>query len=264
MKVINTNNLLIDIERTLNLLDYISALIEANAVHQELLDIPVLSTRYYITLHDLLLPIAIKEFDYSVPKAYLMPIISVYIHEQKIYAILKTKKTTEYLKFYREIYQVPAIDLTLDEKLLILTSIAIAHKIILTPNERNILRIIPNNLKTYVETALKFFEGVDQEKMMRLSLDNTRSLNMIELILWLNNGRDKEDIIEIRYTRGVSMKIFRLVYYDHEIDIKTFTSISSKFVTKILALVPSNVLNLIINNIKNTCNILNIFKILYS
>lgn len=264
MKVTNTNNLLIDIERTLNSLDYISALIETNTVRQELLEIPMLSTRYYITLHDLLLPIAIREFDYSIPKAYIMPIVSVYIHEQKVYAIIKTKKTNEYLKLYREIYQVPAIDLTLDEKLLILTSIAIAHKIILTPSERNILRIIPNNLRTYVETAIKFLENMIKEKTVKTLQDNTRSLNMVELILWLSNGREKEDIIEIYYTRGVSMRIFRIVYYDHEIDIKTYASTSSKFITKILALVPNNVLTYIINNVKNTCNILHVFKILSS
>ncbi|MEM1644271.1 MAG: hypothetical protein QXL96_00130 [Ignisphaera sp.] len=260
----NTNNLLIDVELALNLLDYISALIEANTVRQELLEIPVLSTRYYIALHDLLLPIAIKEFDYSIPKAYIMPIVSVYIHEQKVYAIIKTKKANEYLKLYREIYHVPAIDLTLDEKLLILTSIAIAHKIVLTPSERNILRIIPNNLRTYVETAIKFLESINKEKAIKMMQNNTRSLNMVELILWLNNGRGKEDINEIYYTRGVSMKIFRIVYYDHEIDIKTCTSASPKFITKILALVPNNVLTYIINNVKNTCSILHVFKILSS
>lgn len=253
----------IEIEKALTILDDASLLLRGLAIDQKYIQLPLINTRFYAVVHEVILPVLIRTHEASIPKAFLAPLASIYIHEQKIYAFLRASLFGDAPNIYYNTYRLPVIDLTADEKLLVLAAISIAYKIFLTPSERSILRIIPNNLKLYIETALRFFERTSNKLGSQLQpRQNNNSLSMVELVLWVNEFREG-DIVEVSYIKGVSMRIFRIVYHDYEVDVRSM-KISQKLASRIVTLLPSGVLASMLDNIEGFHKILSIFTLINS
>jgi hypothetical protein len=259
----NNNLNILDLENTLNLITNILSLLEYSIVQQSYVDPLIINARYYVVVHNVFLPIMIKEFESSIPKVYLTPTSSVYIHDQKIYAIFRTRYSIDYLNTSLDRIKIPIVDLTLDEKLLILASVSIAHRILLMPSEQGMLRIIPNNIKTYIEAALDILEKMELQKNFKKDLEGSRYINIIELVLWINNTIEN-DLIEVSYVKGLITEMFRILYRDYEIDLKSINKPTQRFLMKILSLLPTNVLIELVNNVKNVYRILQVFKVIYS
>ncbi|MEM1541535.1 MAG: hypothetical protein QW101_01680 [Ignisphaera sp.] len=242
-----------EVTRFLNILDSMNILISSYIVEQKILDLSSLNSRYYIALHDVLLPIAIKDREDGIPKVPLIPYTTIYIHEQKIYAVIKSYFL--YRKFSNNFWtHIPAIDLTSNENLLILVSSALAHKIVLSPSERNIVRIMPSNIRTYIDVALKIIENFNDKSLRELKIDDNQVLNIVEFILWLNESKD-DNLKEVRYLKGITMRIFKLIYNDHEIDLKSSTAFSPRFIARLISIIPSTVLLAIVNNVETAYRI---------
>jgi hypothetical protein len=262
MRVSNSINLL-DLENTINLVNDILTLLEFNIVKQSYVDPLIINARYYIAIHNVFLPMVIRESESSIPKVYLTPIASIYIHDQKVYAVFKLRYGVGGLSSSIDVIKVPIVDLTVNEKLLILASVAIAYKILSVPNERNILRILPNNIKTYVEIALDIFEENSYQYNIKTKLEEFRHLNLVELVLWINNINDNE-LTEVSYIKGLATNTIRILYRDYEVDFKILSRPSQKLLLKILTLLPMNVLNEVVNNVKNAYKILRVFRVVSS
>jgi hypothetical protein len=262
MRVSNSINLL-DLENTINLVNDILTLLEFNIVKQSYVDPLIINTRYYIAIHNVFLPMVIRESESSIPKVYLTPIASIYIHDQKVYAVFKLRYGVGGLSSSIDVIKVPIVDLTVNEKLLILASVAIAYKILSVPNERNILRILPNNIKTYVEIALDIFGENSYQYNIKTKLEEFRHLNLVELVLWINNINDNE-LTEVSYIKGLATNTIRILYRDYEVDFKILSRPSQKLLLKILTLLPMNVLNEVVNNVKNAYKILRVFRVVSS
>jgi hypothetical protein len=262
MRVSNSINLL-DLENTINLVNDILTLLEFNIVKQSYVDPLIINARYYIAIHNVFLPMVIKESESSIPKVYLTPIASIYIHDQKVYAVFKLRYGVGGLSSSIDVIKVPIVDLTVNEKLLILASVAIAYKILSVPNERNILRILPNNIKTYVEIALDIFGENSYQYNIKTKLEEFRHLNLVELVLWINNINDNE-LTEVSYIKGLATNTIRILYRDYEVDFKILSRPSQKLLLKILTLLPMNVLNEVVNNVKNAYKILRVFRVVSS
>jgi hypothetical protein len=262
MRVSNSINLL-DLENTINLVNDILTLLEFNIVKQSYVDPLIINARYYIAIHNVFLPMVIRESESSIPKVYLTPIASIYIHDQKVYAVFKLRYGVGGLSSSIDVIKVPIVDLTVNEKLLILASVAIAYKILSVPNERNILRILPNNIKTYVEIALDIFGENSYQYNIKTKLEEFRHLNLVELVLWINNINDNE-LTEVSYIKGLATNTIRILYRDYEVDFKILSRPSQKLLLKILTLLPMNVLNEVVNNVKNAYKILRVFRVVSS
>ncbi|MEM1915923.1 MAG: hypothetical protein QXI86_05340 [Ignisphaera sp.] len=242
-----------EITHFLNILDSMNTLISSYVVEHKILDLSSLNSRYYIALHDVLLPIAIKDSEDGIPKVPLIPYTTIYIHEQKIYAVIKSYFL--HRKFNHNFWtHIPAIDLTSNESLLILVSSALAHKIVLSPSERNIVRIMPSNIRTYIDVALKIIENFNNKSLGELKIDHRQVLNIIEFILWLNEPKD-DNLKEIRYLKGITMRVFKLIYNDYEIDLKSSTAFSPRFVAKLISIIPNTILLAIVNNVETAYRI---------
>ncbi|MCC6015924.1 MAG: hypothetical protein LM582_02655 [Desulfurococcaceae archaeon] len=262
MRVSNSINLL-DLENTINLVNDILTLLEFNIVKQSYVDPLIINARYYIAIHNVFLPMIIRESESSIPKVYLTPIASIYIHDQKVYAVFKLRYGVGGLSSSIDVIKVPIVDLTVNEKLLILASVAIAYKMLSVPNERNILRILPNNIKTYVEIALDIFRENSYQYNIKTKLGEFRHLNLVELVLWINNINDNE-LTEVSYIKGLATNTIRILYRDYEVDFKILSRPSQKLLLKILTLLPMNVLNEVVNNVKNAYKILRVFRVVSS
>jgi hypothetical protein len=262
MRVSNSINLL-DLENTINLVNDILTLLEFNIVKQSYVDPLIINARYYIAIHNVFLPMVIRESESSIPKVYLTPIASIYIHDQKVYAVFKLRYGVGGLSSSIDVIKVPIVDLTVNEKLLILASVAIAYKMLSVPNERNILRILPNNIKTYVEIALDIFGENSYQYNIKTKLEEFRHLNLVELVLWINNINDNE-LTEVSYIKGLATNTIRILYRDYEVDFKILSRPSQKLLLKILTLLPMNVLNEVVNNVKNAYKILRVFRVVSS
>ncbi|MCC6058544.1 MAG: hypothetical protein LM568_06480, partial [Desulfurococcaceae archaeon] len=232
MRVSNSINLL-DLENTINLVNDILTLLEFNIVKQSYVDPLIINARYYIAIHNVFLPMIIRESESSIPKVYLTPIASIYIHDQKVYAVFKLRYGVGGLSSSIDVIKVPIVDLTVNEKLLILASVAIAYKMLSVPNERNILRILPNNIKTYVEIALDIFGENSYQYNIKTKLGEFRHLNLVELVLWINNINDNE-LTEVSYIKGLATNTIRILYRDYEVDFKILSRPSQKLLLKIL------------------------------
>lgn len=242
-----------DVTHLLSVLDYMDTLLSSFTIEKKILDLLTLNSRYYIALHDILLPVIVKDSDDGIPKVLLTPYTTVYIYEQKIYAI--TKNYVFYTPFNERVHTcTPAIDLSENENLLILASSALAHKIVLTPSERNIVRIMPSNIRTYIDAALKIMENLDIKSLKNFETTSRRTLNIVEFILWLNEAKD-DNLKEVRYFKGLTLKIFKILYSDHELDLKAYSSFSSGFITKFISILPRHILSTILSNVESAYKI---------
>lgn len=238
----------------LKILDSLSSLFNSIIVEQKLMSISILSSRYYIALHDILLPVGIKDAVNTIPKVVLIPNTTIYIHEQNVYATFRMKQVYDNIGLNSASY-IPIIDLSTNENLLILASSALAHRIALTPNEKNILRIMPNNIRTYVEAALRVLENSINTKMKSLPLTSEHNTNVIEFILWVDEAKNS-DVVEVRYLKGITMRILRIVYQDYEVDIKTLYAFPPKFIARLISILPNTILTSILDNIEGAYRIM--------
>lgn len=257
MVVSSLNSKSFEFHRFLESLDRLSLLLGSLITEETYVDISTLNSRYYIALHDVLIPLAIRDGAISIPKAFLIPSSTIYVHEQKIYAIQRLKLNYRILDANTLMY-LPAVDLTSSENLLILASSALAFKASLTPSEKNLLRIMPNNIRTYMEAALKILESGTESKVEEYTTNNSQGPVIMELVLWVNESKNS-DILEVRYVKGITMRIFKIIYQDHEIDIKTQYSFSSRFVARLASFLPSNILAAISNNIESAYKIISTY-----
>lgn len=242
----------------IRILDFIPPLPEQPVVEQDIFGTPILTGRYYIALHNVLLPIAVRGPGDSIPRAILVPNTTIYIHDQNMYAVLKAKNGHEGSAVSLA-QHLPVIDLSVSESLLLLASSALAYRISLAPNEKGVLRIMPNNIRTYVEIALKIIENITIDEV-RTSLINERvSPHIMEFVLWTNDSKNS-DLVEVKYRRGITVKTFTIVYRDYEIDLKSFHTFSPRFIARLISLLPNNILTSILSNIETACKIVFVFK----
>lgn len=242
----------------LNTLDIISPLLGSLVTEEKFIDLSTLNSRYYIALHDILLPVPIKESEDTIPKVVLVPNTTIYIHEQKIFAIFKAR-FSEILSANVSTY-IPVVDLSLSENLLMITSSALAYRIISAPSEKNILRIMPNNIRTYMEVALKIYEDMMNSIPNNVSIDR-QTPSIIEFILWIDEAKS-HDIAEIRYFRGITMRIFKIVHQNYEIDLKCSYPFPHGFIIELISILPYTIIASIVNNIENTFKIILAYKLM--
>ncbi|MEL9940482.1 MAG: hypothetical protein QW348_08370 [Ignisphaera sp.] len=223
------------------------------------MDLTFLVGRYYIAIHSIFFP-AVADFeDLPVQRVFLEPIATIYIQESKTVVYFRQNDRLDIFREH-ELGKVPVISLSEDEKLLVLAASAIADKIIESPSEKNILRVLPSNLRTYVEAAIDAMkmdfprEGVGAGQKTGLEALGRK---ILEYVLWL--GKANYDVVkEIDYVFGVTMRTLRIRYQSFDVEIKAFSRTgvveSLNVIEKIL---PINIASSIIKNIEKS------FKVLY-
>jgi len=224
-------------------------------------DITSLASRYYVSVHDVLLPVAIEDKINLTYKAFLEPIASIYLHEHKAYAIIKNSKESYFLD-NAQWNRMSVIDLMQNEKFTAIAAASIAEKMHLLPTERGITRILPSNLKTYVDTAYNMIKRIkdDYHDIMQ-QIENkylylSSSKKPIEIVLWLKKA-STDNIKEISYVKGVSLRAFKVSFIDYEIEIKIYRIESAiEAVRALEKFITSNVLASISKNIERAIKIL--------
>ncbi|MEM0027869.1 MAG: hypothetical protein QXT53_08250 [Ignisphaera sp.] len=223
------------------------------------MDLTFLVGRYYIAVHGVLFPIVIDSDELPAQRVFLEPIATIYIQESKAIVYIRQNSKLDVFREH-ELGKAPVINLSEDEKLLVLAASAIADKIVENPSEKNILRVLPSNLRTYVEAAMDAMRaGPSIEAVKASPKTGLESLGrkFLEYVLWL--GKANYDIVkEVDYVFGVTMRTLRVRYQSFDVEIKAFSRAgvaeSLGVVEKIL---PINIVSSIIRNIEKS------FKVLY-
>jgi len=225
-------------------------------------DITSLASRYYVSVHDVLLPVAIEDKINLTYKAFLEPIANIYLHEHKVYAIIKNSKESYFLD-NTQWNRISVIDLMQNEKFTAIAAASIAEKMYLLPTEKGIARILPSNLKTYVDTAYNMIKRIrdDYHDIMQ-QIENNKYLYLsgskkpIEIVLWLKKA-SADNIKEISYVKGVSLRAFKVSFIDYEIEIKIYRIESViEAVRALEKFITSNVLASMYKNIERAIKIL--------
>lgn len=241
-----------DISEAFLVLDRLAALIASFSVTQKYIEISTLTSRYYVTLNDLFFPVLIEDTESMAAKTILEPTSSIYVHEQKIYIISKDR---QWFQSFNEIHwnKIRAVDITYNEKLIALAATSIADKILHSPGEKAILKILPSNIRTYVEVAMNYIRNTISKKDSLLKLlpkDQYTYNKLIEAVLWLNKESSSE-LKEIVYVRGVSIKNIKLEFNGYEISVLSKASTFPEGAVYIFTrLVPSPIITAIIRNIE--------------
>ncbi len=241
-----------DINEAFLVLDRLTALITSFNVTQKYIELSTLTSRYYVTLNDLFFPVLIENTESMIAKTVLEPTSSIYVHEQKIYIISKDR---QWFQSLNETHwnKIRAIDLTYNEKLIALAATSIADKILHSPSEKAILKILPSNIRAYVEVAMNYMRNAISKKDMLLkflSKDQYTYNKLIEAVLWLSRESSGEPW-EIVYVRGVSIRNIKLEFNGYEISILSKVSSFPEGALYILTrLVPSPIITTIIRNIE--------------
>jgi len=241
-----------DISEAFLVLDKLVALIAGFSVTQKYIEISTLTSRYYVTLNDLFFPVLIEDAESMAAKTVLEPTSSIYIHEQKIYIISKDR---QWFQSFNETYwnKIRAIDITYNEKLIALAATSIADKILHSPGEKAILKILPSNIRTYVEVAMNYIRNAisKRDSIAKLLPKDQYTYNkLIEAVLWLDKESSSE-LKEIVYVKGVSIKNIKLEFNGYEISVLSKVSNFPEGALYIFTrLVPSPVITAIIRNIE--------------
>uniref|UniRef100_A0A7C5TJN7 Uncharacterized protein n=1 Tax=Ignisphaera aggregans TaxID=334771 RepID=A0A7C5TJN7_9CREN len=224
-------------------------------------DITSLASRYYVSVHDVLLPVAIEDKLNLTYKAFLEPIANIYLHEHKVYAIIKNSKESYFLD-NTQWNRISVIDLMQNEKFTAIAAASIAEKMYLLPTERGIARILPSNLKTYVDTAYNMIKRIKDDyhdiiqQIENKHLYLSSSKKPIEIVLWLKKA-STDNIKEISYVKGVSLRAFKVSFIDYEIEIKIYRIESViEAIRALEKFITSNVLVSISKNIERAIKIL--------
>lgn len=239
-------------------LDSLASIIANFGTSLNYIDMTSLASRYYISIHDVVLPVAIEDGKSLTYRSFFEPIANIYLHEHKAYAILKNLKEP-YPPDNISWNKVAVIDLMQSEKFMAITAASIAEKVYLLPTERSIVKILPSNLRTYVDTAyniVRKIKNVYSEAFQGRVQNLILSRKPIEMTLWLKKA--STDIAkEITFLKGVSLKAIKISFTDYEIEIKMYRNESLPEIVKLLErLTTSNTLLSMIRNIERVTKIL--------
>lgn len=181
-------------------------------------DLTSLINRYYVAIHNLLLP-AILEEELAL-RCYLEPSASVYVQEQKVYVLFAKAPATPESDFL-EWGRVPIIEVPPNEPLLVLVAAALAEKVSMSPGDRNLLRALPGHLRAYVEVALNYHRDRETAHGEGDGTIKARpwSKGIIDVVLWQGRSH-KEQLREVVYSRGLSLKRLKLVFKDYEVEVR--------------------------------------------
>ncbi len=241
-----------DISEAFLVLDKLVTLITSFSVTQKYIEISTLTSRYYVTLNDLFFPVLIENTESMAAKTILEPTSSIYIHDQKIYIISKDR---QWFQSFNETYwnKIRVVDITYNEKLIALAAASIADKILHSPGEKAILKILPSNIRAYVEVAMNYIRNNinKRDSIMKLLQKNQYTYNkLIEAVLWLNKESSNE-LKEIVYIKGVSIKNIKLEFNGYEINVLSKVNIFPEGALYVFSrLVPSPIITAIIRNIE--------------
>jgi hypothetical protein len=204
----------------ITLIDSISPSIQLFETRTRYADLTSLASRYYIVVHDVLYPVAI-EFDTPLTlRVFLEPITTLYIQENQVYAHIKANFENRFRDF--NLSRIPVINVNESEKLSVLAAVSIADKIVSIPSERNLLKVLPGSLRTYVEVAIEMFKTEKENRKERAFMEKEvlTQRKILEYILWLNKS-PHETIKEVRYIQGLTVKALQIRYANFDMEVKS-------------------------------------------
>ncbi|MCS7111623.1 MAG: hypothetical protein N3D82_00070 [Ignisphaera sp.] len=238
-------------------LDSLSSIIASFGTTLSYIDITSLASRYYISIHDVVLPVAIDDEKILTSTTFFEPIFNIYLHENKAYAILKNTKDLQPMEG-SQWSKISVIDLTQSEDFLAIAAASIAEKIYLSPSERSIIKVLPGNLKIYVDTAFSIVKRVEDAY---ISSSRGQKIPLtkkpLEMILWLRKTA-ADTVKEVAYLKGVSIRAIRVAFTDYEVEVKMYRSGEASFeILKLLEkIVTTAILSSIHKNIERVTRIL--------
>ncbi len=239
-------------------LDTLSSIIASFGTHLSYIDITSLASRYYISIHDVIIPIAIEDEKSLISKAFFEPTFNIYLHENKVYAILKNTKDF-YPQNSSQWSKISAVDLTQNEDFLAIAAASIAEKIHISPSEKSIVKILPSNLKIYVDTAYSIIRKIGDVDVTSF-LERQKiplAKKPLEIILWLRKSA-ADTINEIAYLKGVSIRSVKVVFTDYEVEVKIYRSgeVSFELLKLLEKIITAATLSSIYKNIERVSRIL--------
>lgn len=241
----------------LDLLDSFPSYSHVFKASVQYMDLTFLVGRYYIAIHSILFPAIIDSEELPAQRIFLEPVATIYIQESKAVIHLRQSDKPNVFREH-ELGKAPVISLSEDEKLLVLAASAIADKIAETPSERNILRVLPSNLRTYVEVAMDAMRTSSSRGFVEAKKTGLESIGrkFLEYVLWL--GKNSYDAVkEVDYVFGVTIRALRIRYQSFDVEIKAFSrngiAESLNIIEKVL---PINIVSGIIRNIERASKIL--------
>ncbi|MEM2698194.1 MAG: hypothetical protein QXF17_02605 [Ignisphaera sp.] len=238
-------------------LNTLSSIIASFSTQLTNIDITSLASRYYISIHDVVLPIAIEDEKNLTSKTFFEPVFNIYLYENRAYAILKNVKelhSSDNMQWNK----VPVIDLTHNEDFLAIIAASIAEKMHLSPSEKNIVKILPSSLRAYVDTAYNMVRRIriDHHDISLKAQKAVPTRKPIEIILWYKK-MPSDSIKEVAYIKGVSLRAVKVTFTDCEIEIKMYRSEVSFELLKLLEkVITANILTSISKNIERVSRIL--------
>jgi hypothetical protein len=200
-------------------IDSISPLVQLFEAKTRYADLTSLASRYYIVIHDVLYPVAVELSTPLTLRVFLEPITTLYIQESKMYAHIRAGDLEHRFRDF-DLSRIPVINVDESERLSILAAISIADKIVSMPSERNLLKVLPGNLRTYVEAAINIIRTSNKKEssVTRSGVHTQRKI--LEYVLWLS--RSPHDVIrEVDYVLGFTMKALQIRYASFDIEVKS-------------------------------------------
>lgn len=212
-----------DCKDIIEILDAQFSIIASFSTTLSYIDLFSLISRYYISIQHVVLPVAIDDEKLLAYTTFFEPVFNIYLHENRVYAALNNVKyfqLTEGSQWSR----ISVIDLTQNDNLVAIAAASIAEKIHSSPSERGILKVLPSNLKTYVDTAFNLVKTGDScATLFREGRKMYPAGKPLEMILW-SRKTTNDSVREIAYLRGVSMRAIKIAFTDYDVEVKMYRS----------------------------------------
>jgi hypothetical protein len=231
----------------LTYVDSVSSYIQLFEAKTRYADLTSLASRYYIVVHDVLYPVAVELDTPLTLRVFLEPITTLYIQENKIYAHIRLNYLENHFRDL-DLSKIPVINVDENEKLSILAAISIADKIVSMPSERSLLKVLPGNLRTYIEAAIDMLRAGNKKENSIVRQEGGKQRKILEYVLWLSRS-PHETIKEIDYVLGLTTKALQIRYTAFDIEVKSSTKTGfAEAVNYIERLLPINTLMYIERN----------------
>ncbi len=242
----------------LNTLDFLPRYSNVFRARLQYMDLAFLVGRYYIAIHSILYPVAIDSDEFPTQRVFLEPVTTIYIQENRVLAYVRHDGRLDVLSG-NEFGRAPVISLSENENLLALAATAIADKVIASPSEKNILRVLPSNLRTYVEIAMESLKTGSSNvlgKTIQKQDAEAFGKKLLEYVLWI--GKANYDVVkEVDYVFGVTMRTLRIKHQSFDVEIKSYSKTgfveALNVIEKLLSI---NIVSSIIRNVERSFKIL--------